>query len=104
RSAALTSMSEKIELTALGLQIGGIAMADHNEEREHPLGRRNPAVVDLRHDLVSEIQIFALDPGLFWRNQKSHEGRRSRRLARGLSKLGNLITCGCRTIPGTKWA
>src|SRR5262249_22116086 len=39
------------------------------------------AVVDLRHDLVAEVQSRALDSGLAWRHRETHEGRRARGLA-----------------------
>src|SRR6476659_1797170 len=49
------------------------------------------AVVDLRHDLIAEVESRALDSGLARRHSETHKGRRARGLALRLSKLRNLI-------------
>src|SRR4051812_6233329 len=60
----------------------GLALIGHfNVECERPFRHRITTVIDLRHDLVAEIELLALDPGLFWRDEETHERRRSCRLA-----------------------
>src|SRR4029453_1253077 len=49
------------------------------------------AVVDLRHDLVAEVQSRALYSGLARRHRETHEGWRARRLSLRLSELRNLV-------------
>jgi hypothetical protein len=60
-------------------------------ERQRAFGPLVAAVVDLRHDLVAEIQLGALDSGLARRQRETHEGRGARALALRRSKLRNLV-------------
>src|SRR5262245_29972113 len=60
-------------------------------ERERAFRPDVAAVVDLRHDLVAEIQSRARDSGLGRRHRETHEGRRARGLAWRLSELRNLV-------------
>src|SRR5262245_51258550 len=60
-------------------------------ERERAFRPDVAAVVDLRHDLVAEVQSRALDSGLVRHHRKAHEGGRARGLALRLSELRNLI-------------
>src|SRR5262245_38818297 len=64
---------------------------DLDVEGERALRPGVAAVVDLRHDLVAEIQSRALDSGLAWRHRETHEGRRARRVSLRLSELRNLV-------------
>src|SRR6266487_684332 len=66
-------------------------IGDLDVEGERALRPGVTAVVDLRHDLVAEIQSRALDSGLAWRHRETHEGRRARGLALRLSGLRNLV-------------
>src|SRR5215467_4677502 len=66
-------------------------IGDLDVEGERALRLGVAAVVDLRHDLVAEIQSRALDSGLAWGHRKTHEGRRARGLALRLSELRNLV-------------
>src|SRR5207248_3736900 len=50
-------------------------------ERERTFSSDVPAVVDLRHDFVAEVQSRALDPGLARRHREAHKGGRARGLA-----------------------
>src|SRR5215468_8973393 len=67
-------------------------------ERERAPRPGVAAVVDLRHDLVAEIQSRALDSGLAWRHRETHEGRRARGFALRLSKLSNLVELADRKL------
>jgi hypothetical protein len=51
-------------------------------ERQRALRERIAAIEDLRHDLVAEIEIGALDPWLIARDAKPQELRGPRRLLR----------------------
>src|SRR5438132_5763548 len=62
-----------------------------NVERERAFRPDVAAVVDLRHDLVAEVQSRALDSGLPRRHRETHKGRRARGLALRLPKLRNLV-------------
>src|SRR6516164_858794 len=64
---------------------------DLDVEGERALRPGVAAVVDLRHDLVAEVQFRALDPWLARRHRETHEGRRARGLALRLSELRNLV-------------
>src|SRR6266446_152251 len=66
-------------------------IGDLDVESERALGPGVAAVVDLRHDLVAEVQSRALDSGLGRRHRETHEGRRARWLAWRLSELRNLV-------------
>src|SRR5215831_18907737 len=66
-------------------------IGDLDVEGERALWPGVAAVVDLRHDLVAEVQSRALDPWLARRHRKTHEGRRARGLALRLSELRNLV-------------
>src|SRR6516225_4134345 len=66
-------------------------MMEMDDERERALRPGVAAVVDLRHDLVAEIQSRAFDSGVAWRHSETHEGRRARRLSLRLSELRNLV-------------
>src|SRR4029077_5195411 len=63
-------------------------------ERERAFRPDVAAVVDLRHDLVAEVQSRALDSGLVRHHRETHEGGRARGLALRLSELRNLIELG----------
>src|SRR6266487_1876494 len=60
-------------------------------ESERALRSDVAPVVDLRHDLVAEIQSRALDSGLTRRHRETHEGRCARGLSLRLSELCNLV-------------
>src|SRR4029077_16439495 len=62
-----------------------------NVERERAFRPDVTAVVDLRHDLVAEVQSRALDSGLVRHHCETHEGGRARGLALHLSELRNLV-------------
>src|SRR5260370_11464825 len=66
-------------------------IGDLDVESERALGPGVAAVVDLRHDLVAEVQSRALDSGLGRRHRETHEGRRARWLAWRLAELRNLV-------------
>src|SRR5262245_38335195 len=60
-------------------------------ERKRAFRPEVGAVVDLRHDLVAEVESRALDSGLVRRHRETHESWRARGLALRLSKLRNLV-------------
>src|SRR6476659_8899111 len=60
-------------------------------ERERAFRSNVAAVVDLRHDLVAEVESRALNSGLARRHRETHKGRCARGLALRLSKLRNLV-------------
>src|SRR5215470_5240043 len=66
-------------------------IGDLDVEGERALWQSVAAVVDLRHDLVAEIQFRAFDSVLAWRHRETHEGRRAHGLALRLSELRNLV-------------
>src|SRR3984893_8787232 len=66
-------------------------IGDLDVEGERALRPGVAAVVDLRHDLVAEVQPRALDSGLVRRHREAHEGRRARGLALRLSEFRNLV-------------
>src|SRR6516164_6660807 len=66
-------------------------IGDLDVEGERALRPGVAAVVNLRHDLVAEVESRALDSGLAWRHRETHEGRRARGLALRLSELRNLV-------------
>src|SRR5260370_4469832 len=66
-------------------------IGDLDVESERALRPGVAAVVDLRHDLVAEVQPRALDSGLGRRHRETHEGRRARWLAWRLAELRNLV-------------
>src|SRR5262245_6946972 len=66
-------------------------IGDLDVEGERALRPGVAAVVNLRHDLVAEIQSRALDSRLAWRHRETHEGRRARGLALRLAELRNLV-------------
>ena len=69
-----------------GAAIGGL-----DAEGERALRHRVAAIVDLRHDLVAEIEIIAHDHRLLGHDGQLHELRRARRLIRRLGQLRDLI-------------
>src|SRR5262245_8730146 len=66
-------------------------IGDLDVEGERALRPGVAAVVNLRHDLVAEVQSRALDSGLARRHRETHEGRRARGLALRFSELRNLV-------------
>src|SRR5215475_7562403 len=49
------------------------------------------SVVDLRHDLVAEIQRLAIDPRLLRRDHQAHERRRFRGFGSWFAELSDLV-------------
>src|SRR4029453_12260920 len=66
-------------------------IGDVDVECEHAFRSNIAAIVDLRHDLVAEIQSAALDSGLARRDRETHKGRCACGLSWRLSELRNLV-------------
>ena len=66
-------------------------IGDVDVECEHAFRSNIAAIVDLRHDLVAEIQSAALDSGLARRHRETHKGRCACGLSWRLSELRNLV-------------
>src|SRR5262245_55000726 len=72
-----------------GRAVGLALVGDLDVEPERAFRRGVAAIVDLRHDLVAEVQGFARNARLLGRYEEAHELRRARRLARRLAQLGD---------------
>src|SRR5258708_438960 len=70
---------------------GGAFVSHFDVESECALWFRIALVENLRHNLITEIEVFALYPQLLGRHQQAHKFRRSRRQRLRLAELRDLV-------------